>query len=426
MMELEERDRRITALRVRLTRLSEASLRINDSLDPDAVLQRVLDSARSLTGAVYGVMTTLDDEGGLEEVLASGMTEEEAERLWAMPGGMELFEYLRGFSGPMRVADFASHTRARGLPEFLPPLPMSSFLSAPIRHRGDEVGSIHVAKRESGEEFSREDEETLAMFASQAALVIANARRYRDEQLARSYLETLVETSPVGVAVFDTATGAPTSLNREMMRIVEYLSDEGQTPEELLEALTCRRADGREVSLKEWPLAELLTEGETVRAEEIEVRVPDGRSVTALLNGTPIRGDGGEAQSFMVTLQDMAPVKELERLRAEFLGMVSHELRTPLTSIIGSATTMQASSEDMDPAELRQFLRIIVNQGDNMRDPDRRLAGRGADRDGDAFGQTGTGGGGRAGGSGAEHVLERRGEGESGHRTAAGSAAGDG
>ena len=48
-------------------------------------------------------------------------------------------------------------------------------------------------------EFTAEDEETLVMFASQAALVIANARRHRDEQRARADLETLVNTTPVGV-----------------------------------------------------------------------------------------------------------------------------------------------------------------------------------------------------------------------------------
>ena len=35
----------------------------------------------------------------------------------------------------------------------------------------------------------------------------------------------------------------------------------------------------------------------------------------------------------IVTLQDMTPLEELERLRAEFLGVVSHKLRTSLVSI---------------------------------------------------------------------------------------------
>ena len=64
----------------------------------------------------------------------------------------------------------------------------------------------------------------------------------------------------------------------------------------------------------------------------------------------------------------MTALEELERLRAEFLGMVSHELRTPLTSIRGSATTMLDATSDLDPAEMRQFLRIIVEQADSMRD----------------------------------------------------------
>ena len=367
MTQLDYRDRRIAALQERLTRLSEASLSINDSLDPDAVLQRALDSARRLIGARYGVMTTLDEFGNLEDFLASGMTPGEAQQMWEMPGGMELFEYLRTVPGPLRVPDFAGHARSMGLPEFLPPAPMSAFLSVPIRHREDEVGNIHMAKGEPGQEFNREDEETLVMFASQAALVIANSRRYRDERRARTSLETLVETSPVGVVVFDAQMGAPISFNRESVRIVESLRDLDQPPERLLEEMTCRRADGREFSLREWPLAEALSAGETVRAEEIALSVPDGRSVTALLNATPIRTKEGELESFVVTLQDMTPLKDLERLRAEFLGMVSHELRTPLTSIRGSATTMQETSEELDSAE-RQFLRIIVDQADSMRE----------------------------------------------------------
>ena len=70
----------------------------------------------------------------------------------------------------------------------------------------------------------------------------------------------------------------------------------------------------------------------------------------------------------VVTLQDMTPLEEMERLRAEFLGMVSHELRTPLTSIKGSAATLTEAASDLDPAEMLQFFRIIGEQADHMRD----------------------------------------------------------
>ena len=103
-----------------------------------------------------------------------------------------------------------------------------------------------------------------------------------------------------------------------------------------------------------------------MRAEEIVLQVPDGRSVTVLLNATPILAEEGTVESVVVTMQDMAAVEELERLRAEFLATVSHELRTPLTSIKGSAATALGSAADLDPAVTRQFFRIIEDQADHM------------------------------------------------------------
>ena len=206
------------------------------------------------------------------------------------------------------------------------------------------------------------------MFASHSAMAIANARRHREEQRARAYLETLIDTTPVGVVVFNAGTGVPVSLNREGRRLVGGLTNPGQTAEQFLDVLTFRRADGREISLREFPLAEALSTGETVRAEEIVIGVPDGRSVSVLLNATAIRSEEGQVESVVVTLQDMTALEELDRLRAEFLGMVSHELRAPLTSIKGSAATVLGSSADMDPAVVRQFFRIIDEQADHMHD----------------------------------------------------------
>ncbi len=361
--------REIEALRERLSRLSAASRRINESLDFDSVLQGVLDSARSLTSARYGVMTLLDDGGCVQDFLSSGLSGEESERLWLMPEGLRIFQALTGISEPMRVPDLAQYVHAMGFTEFTIPLPVGvfRFMAAPMFHRGDRVGHVFVGDREDGEEFTREDEETLVMFASQAALVIANARTHREERQARADLETLVNTSPVGVVVFDTQTGEMTSFNREAMRIVDALRDEEQRAEDLLDVVTCVRGDGREVSLREFPLAELLSSGETVRAEEIALRVPDGRSVSVLLNATPIHAEDGRVASFVVTLQDMTPLEEQERLRADFLAMVSHELRTPLMSVKGSADTLAAESARLDPAEMAQFFRIIQDQAEHMR-----------------------------------------------------------
>ena len=183
----------------------------------------------------------------------------------------------------------------------------------------------------------------------------------------RRELEALIETSPVGVVVFDGRAGEPVSFNREARRIVDGLSVPGCTPLESLGMVTCHRADGREVALAEFPLAQLPGTAETVRAEEITLSVPDGRSVTTLVNSTPILGDDGSVLSVVVTLQDLGPLEELERMRAEFLGIVSHELRTPLISIKGSTATVLGASPTPEPAEMLQFFRVIDEQADRMR-----------------------------------------------------------
>ena len=283
----------------------------------------------------------------------------------ALTEGPRLFEYFSSVQGPLRLRNAADHMRALGFPEGHPPV--RSLMGTPMRHQGERVGNLYVAEKEGGGEFTPEDEETLVMFASQAALVIANARRHRDERRARADLETLINTSPVGVVVFDARTGVPVSLNRETRRILGDLRTPGGSVEQLLEVLSFRRADGREIALDQFPLAQALSTGETVRAEEIVIQVPDGRSVTTLVNATPIRSEEGEVESVVVTLQDMTPLEELERLRAEFLGMVSHELRTPLTSVKGSVTTLLDPSAALNPAETLQFHRIIDAQTDRMR-----------------------------------------------------------
>ena len=368
MQQSHDRDQEVQALRERLSRLSQASLRINESLDFDTVLQDVVDSARTLTGSRYGAITVFGEAGQTPDFIVSGLTREEHRELWEIPQGLGFFEYLSGLETPLRLSNVTGYLSALGMGDFTLPVSVSAALVAPIRHRGVGVGTIYLAHETAGQEFGQEDAETLVMFAAQAALVIANARRHREERKAKADLEALVNTSPVGVVVFDAVLGAPLSFNREARRIVDCLRDPDQDVDELLEVVSFQRADGREISLAELPLARALSANETVRAEEIVISVPDGRSVTTLINATPIPSEEGVVDTVVVTLQDLSPLEDIQRQRTEFLSLVSHELRAPLTSIKGSAVNLRESLNSLDPAEVFQFVHIIESQADRMRD----------------------------------------------------------
>ena len=136
MKEPNDRDWQIATLRDRLSRLSDASLRVNESLDLEDVLQGVLDSARTLTDARYAVITTLDERGRMEDLRASGLTAEETRSLWEVPEGLKFFEYLSAIAEPLRVSDLGGHASALGLTELRTPVHISAFLAVPIRHRG--------------------------------------------------------------------------------------------------------------------------------------------------------------------------------------------------------------------------------------------------------------------------------------------------
>ena len=344
-----------------VSRLIEAILRIGGSLDVDTVLRVAAEEARALTGARYSAVATADEKGQPREYMTSGLTPDQREAFLNWEEGPMLFQHLRELGQSLRVADMPGYARSVGWSPDI--IPCRSFQGTAMHHGGVHVGSFFIAGKrgEDGEgEFTEADEELLVLFAAQAAAAIRNAQAHRDERRARADMEALVETSPVGIVVFDAANGRPLSVNREAVRIVAGLHLPDHTMEQQMAVVTCRRGDGREVSLDQ------LGSAETMRAEEVELSVPDGRSIRTLLSATPVVSASGEPLSVIVALQDLAPLDELERTRAEFLGMVSHELRAPLVAIKGSAATVLGTPESYEPRELLQFFRIVDGQADRM------------------------------------------------------------
>ena len=182
----------------------------------------------------------------------------------------------------------------------------------------------------------------------------------------RQRLQTLVDTSPVGIISAD-ADGRLLLVNREAERIAGSRITVGESLERYAAAPPRYRPDGSQYGPGELPVERALHRGETVRAEEMRIHLPDGRIVPVLVDAVPLYGASGEITGAIAVQQDITPLEELERLRHEFLGMVSHELKTPLTAIKGSAATVLGSSMPLGAAQTRELFQIIDEQADRLR-----------------------------------------------------------
>ena len=348
-------------LRERVAVLSAAMLRISASLDVVTVLREIIQGARSLAGARYGVIVTIDGGGLVQDVVTSGFTDEEERRITAWEEGVVLFERLGTQAEALRVNDMREYVRSLGLADSL--ILSRSLQAVPMRYGDALVGSFFIAGKEAAPAFTDDDEELLTLFAAQAAVAVTNSRAHRAEVRARSDVEALVETSPVGVVVLEAGKAEPLFLNREATRILGQLHKADSPIDKVFGELVVRREDGRDVVVS--PSSFVVEE--TVRGEEVALSLPNGRSVPLLISTTPIRSEDGAVRSAVVAMQDLGPLKEMERRNTQFVSLVSHELRAPLAAIKGSAATVLGAPADLDKVEMREFFRVIDEQADQMR-----------------------------------------------------------
>lgn len=70
--------------------------------------------------------------------------------------------------------------------------------------------------------------------------------------------------------------------------------------------------------------------------------------------------DAGDAVAY--TFRDVTAERDLDRLRTEMVAVVSHELRTPLAGAYGAARTLLDRYADLEEAQRRSLLEMIVEQ----------------------------------------------------------------
>ena len=114
-------------------------------------------------------------------------------------------------------------------------------------------------------------------------------------------------------------------------------------------------------------LADKAAGPEFTREDEEVIGVLAIQAAVALVNSAPIYSMEGEVESVVIVIQDMSPLNETDRMRADFLSLVGHELRTPLTSIKGSLAALADSIANSGSDESHQLMRILDRQTEAMR-----------------------------------------------------------
>jgi two-component system, NarL family, sensor histidine kinase DevS len=258
---------------VRMRRLLEVGRTLVSELDPDRVLDLVLETAREVTSARYAALGVLDAERArLERFITRGIDERGRRQIGDLPRGRGVLGVLIEDPRPLRLADVGQHPDSYGFPAGHPA--MTSFLGVPILIRGEAWGNLYLTEKQGGD-FDQSDEEAAVVLADWAAIAIENARLYHISEQHRAELAKALHASE---ATRDIAIAIGGEL--DLGRVLELIAKRGRAlvGARSLVILLC---DGDELVLAasagyaEGPEGVRLPISETVCGQVMERRRPE-------------------------------------------------------------------------------------------------------------------------------------------------------
>src|SRR4051812_29557453 len=359
----------------RLIRLIEVGRSLLSELDLDIVLDRVLETARDLTGARYAALGILDERRReLAQFLTRGVDPETHRAIGDLPRGRGILGLLIEDPRPLRLADLGDHPRSYGFPPGHPP--MRGFLGVPILIRGEAWGNLYLTEKAGGD-FDQQDEDAVVVLADWAAIAIENARLYRAVDARRAELERAVRGFEA-TATIARAVGGETDLDRVLELIVKrgralveardvlILLAEGDHLRVAAGAGSVAVPEGVRVPIGDSPLASFISQPRAQRVADPEDRlgvrlstlgVPDAEA--ALIVPLVYRGAAlGALMAFDRLTGDVGFTRDDEQLLEAFAASAATAVATAKTV---EADRLRKSIEAAE-AERRRWARELHDE----------------------------------------------------------------
>ncbi|NIO72628.1 MAG: GAF domain-containing protein [Anaerolineae bacterium] len=296
------------------TALYKVSNQLMRTLNLDQVLEKVLDILQILSGYLECAILLVDEEtGDLEVKAARGYLRDTVGKVRFKIGQEGIVGWVAAHKTALNVPDVSQDSRYVGMEE------TRSEMAVPMM-AGDKVIGVLDVQRSEVNAFNDDDLRVLSSVAAQAAIAIERARLYFAERRLRTTiaeerakLEAIIRGA--SDAIFVTNEGGRVLL---MNPAAEQAFDvePGTWVDRPLETV-----------IKD---ADLLALWRSCLADSVfcsdEISLADGRTLYAQL--TPIAGVGQ-----MAIMRDITHLKELDKMKSEFVSTVSHDLGSPLQVI---------------------------------------------------------------------------------------------
>jgi two-component system NtrC family sensor kinase len=309
---------------------------INSSLDVDDILKNVVAAAVELTGAEEGSLLTIDDERAEFTMRAGHNFDADFVQAFQVPvqGSLPGQAILEG--KPLVLNESTQRKIATG---FL----VTAIVYVPLRIKGKSIGVLSVDNRTYKKPFTDHDALLMTVLADYAASAMENARLYSLSEVERIKFEATFSNLEDGVIILD--------MDRNILMANQAMCSALQLSGDAV------RGKPFSATISHPDLNNLLSRGGDSILRYHEVNFDDGRVFNAQY--APIPGVGSA-----ITMQDITYLKELDRLKNDFVHTVSHDLRSPLTSILGYTELLERAGTLSE--QQREFVQRIQSSVQNI------------------------------------------------------------
>lgn len=323
----------------KMSALMEASIIINSTRVLKQLLKIIMQSAEKVMQAEASSVFLIDNEKNeLYFEVATGPKEEEVKKIRLKMGeGVAGWVAYTGES--LLVPDVSKDPRFAKRVDEQTHFITRSIICVPLKVRNQTIGVVQVLNKIGGGTFSKSEIKFLEALASQAAIAIENTNLYEHLEERAEQLNKELKEAMVNLAI---EKGRIESILQSMEDAVLAVDKEknivmtNRVAEKLFTVKT-ENAIGKSIDYyiktKEFiDNFNIVLETKNITKSEIKVTIGNKEHIFAAVFA-PILDEKKEIQGSVAVFRDITDIKELDKMKSEFLNMVSHELRTPLTPI---------------------------------------------------------------------------------------------